>query len=371
MNQDDAAPEAVDRSAHRRPGHELAAARERAGISFEAMATTLHLPADQVQALEADEYSRLPPPAYVRGYLRAYAREVGMDADQVVADYDAICGEVEEPELVMHQGVPDPAGGRGPVLALLLVGVVAVAGALAWWLQQSPPTPVADSGDGGMTESADAVTGAAAEPVQGDRAEDAGEADRNETAESEPTEPEPPTETDNTPDAEPVAAVTDMEDAIETEETAAEEDPATGGSGAGQASEAVGGGEAVDGANAAATGESVPESMIAEGDRPNATSRAEEVATAAAGEGPDRLRIEVDGQSWLEIFDARGRQLAYTLYSGEEPVILNGWAPFDVMLGNSADVTVRFGDLEIDHSAFVRSDSTARFLVDGEGARRR
>lgn len=368
MNQDDAAPEAVESSVRRHPGHELAAARERAGISFEAMATTLHLPADQVRALEADEYSRLPPPAYVRGYLRAYAREVGMDADEVVAHYDAIRGEVEEPELVVHQGVPDPAGGRGPVLALLLVGVVAVAGALAWWLQQSPVSPVADSGDGGMIESADVATGAATEPVQDDRAEDIGEADRNETAELEPTEPEAP-ETGDAADAEPVAAVTDMEDAIE--ETAAEEDPATEDTDVERTSEAAGGEEAVDGANTAATGEAVPESMIAEGNRPNATSRAEEVATAAAGEGPDQLRIEVDGQSWLEIFDARGRQLAYTLYSGDEPVVLNGWAPFDVMLGNSHDVTLRFGDLEIDHSAFVRSDSTARFLVDGEGASRR
>lgn len=373
MNQDDGTSDVVEQFA-RHPGHELGAARERAGISLEDMAATLHLPVDQVRALEGDEYSRLPPPAYVRGYLRAYAREVGMEADQVVADYDAICGEVEDPELVIHPGVPDPATGHGPVLALLLVMAVAVAGALAWWLQQSTDLPIVSSGDDIAESAGVAETGSPSD----DFAEGDGEPAGTEPVEPEPAAPEAPEPTageEGAGLAESSTTMVDTDAAIEdaagaSGDTAAADDPVENGDRE-QAGETVTDEEPVDTAAATGTDETAGEHMLAQGDGQRATSRAEEVGTAAADEGPDQLRIEVNGESWLEVFDVRGRQLAYTLYSGDEPVTLNGWAPFDVFLGNSPDVTLRFGDLEIDHSAFVRSDNTARFLVDAEGASRR
>ena len=368
----------------RRPGHELCAARERVGISREDIARTLHLPAEQVDALEADDYARLPPPAYVRGYLRAYAREVGMDPDQVVADYDAVCGEAEDPELVVQYGQPDVSTGRGPGRARRGVVAGARVGAAAGWLQQPALSPIVTQ-EGAATGTAEPAMDTA-EPAS---ANEAGEAATVAEAE-EPamaTGPEEPATTEPTEADEPA-----IPEAPETDETAVAEagtgDDATaaaadGGTGAGADTDGAG----ADGTPAAGTGtetaeataateppaeEEVPETMVAEeSELPTATSRAELVATEAAGVGPDRLVVDVDGESWLEVFDSRGRQLAYTLYSGDEPVGLNGWAPFDVFLGNAPDVTLRFQGSEIDHSAFVRSDNTARFLVDSEGARRR
>lgn len=378
MNQDDVAPGVGEKHACR-PGHELGAARESAGISLKEMAATLHLPSEQVRALEDDDYSRLPPPAYVRGYLRTYAREVGMDADRLVADYDAVCGEVEDPALVIHPGVPDPVVGRGgPVLALLLVMAVAVVGALAWWLQQSTGIPIASNGDESTESAAMAETGSSQDDGL---EEDAGDPEQAEPVEAEPTAPEAPepaTEEGGTDPAESTTTTTDTTEAIDDpaitddtiDNTAAVDDPVED-SEVEQAGETPADEEPGDTAATSDTDEGVGERMLAEGTGPRETSRADEVGTVAAGEGPDELRIEVDGESWLEVFDARGRQLAYTLYTGDEPVTLNGWAPFDVMLGNSPVVTLHFGDLEIDHSAFVRSDSTARFLVDAEGASRR
>ncbi|MDZ7749818.1 MAG: DUF4115 domain-containing protein [Halofilum sp. (in: g-proteobacteria)] len=83
------------------------------------------------------------------------------------------------------------------------------------------------------------------------------------------------------------------------------------------------------------------------------------------------VELRLDGRSWIEVTDARGRELVYTLYTGSEPLQLRGWAPFDVFLGNSPAVEVRFGGEAVEKSAFTRSDNTARFLVDGRGARRR
>ncbi len=77
------------------------------------------------------------------------------------------------------------------------------------------------------------------------------------------------------------------------------------------------------------------------------------------------------GRSWIEVYDGRGRQLVYTLYTGDAPLRLRGWAPFDVFLGNSPDVRIRYEGEAVTKSAFTRSDETARFLVDADGARRR
>jgi hypothetical protein len=41
-----------------------------------------------VEALESGDEARMPPRAYVVGYLRAYAGAVGLDADEVVLRYE-------------------------------------------------------------------------------------------------------------------------------------------------------------------------------------------------------------------------------------------------------------------------------------------
>ncbi|MDX1609685.1 MAG: helix-turn-helix domain-containing protein [Halofilum sp. (in: g-proteobacteria)] len=374
MTEDDAQPN-VERGTTRRPGQDLRAARERAGIEQEELATNLHLTVDQVKAIEADDYEHLPPAAFVRGYLRAYAREVGLNADEIVAEFDAASGESGDPEIVLQVGEPDPGAGHGPIVALVIVVLVAAIGMGAWWLQQDR---------GLQIEAGDAVTGESVEPPPAEEpAEEVepGTADSGEDAPPEPAAPEPPAGEADTGAAsgteEPVsaaggsdsAAAAEAEASATPEPSAAPEEPVA--AEAETAAEAPAADGTTDAGDAAADSAAEPEAMVAEGEQPRVTSNAAEVATAAAATGPDVLVIEVDGRSWLEVFDVRGRQLAYTLYSGDEPVRLQGYAPFDVFLGNSPDVSLRFGDDPVDHSAFVRSDNTARFVVDAEGASRR
>ena len=71
------------------PGARLRAARERMGLDIGAVAGSLHLDRHIVVALEEDHREALPAQAYVRGYVRAYARLVGVDADQLAAMADA------------------------------------------------------------------------------------------------------------------------------------------------------------------------------------------------------------------------------------------------------------------------------------------
>ena len=61
------------------PGEQLRKARIGYGWSLGDVAANLNLDVDVVRALESGDYAGLPEPAFIRGYLRAYARLMEMD----------------------------------------------------------------------------------------------------------------------------------------------------------------------------------------------------------------------------------------------------------------------------------------------------
>jgi cytoskeleton protein RodZ len=77
-------------------GAMLRAARESAGFSIDALSQQLKLSPRQVKALEDGDYASLPGRTFVRGFVRNYARAVGIDPAAVLA---AIPGAVEAPAL--------------------------------------------------------------------------------------------------------------------------------------------------------------------------------------------------------------------------------------------------------------------------------
>ena len=62
-------------------GQQLAAAREREGLSVKDTAERLHVVARYVTAIESGEYAVLPGTVFLKGYVRTYARIVGLDED--------------------------------------------------------------------------------------------------------------------------------------------------------------------------------------------------------------------------------------------------------------------------------------------------
>ena len=66
---------------------QLKKARAEKGLSVEDMSEILKVKVPVLKALEEGDTTALPPVCYVRGYLDAYAREVGLDGDEVIAEY--------------------------------------------------------------------------------------------------------------------------------------------------------------------------------------------------------------------------------------------------------------------------------------------
>jgi cytoskeletal protein RodZ len=70
-------------------GATLRDAREHRGLSIEALAHTTRINAGVLRAIELNAFERLPAEVFTRGFLRAYAREVGVDAQKIVDQYTA------------------------------------------------------------------------------------------------------------------------------------------------------------------------------------------------------------------------------------------------------------------------------------------
>lgn len=73
-------------------GARLAAAREEAGLSVGEMAGRLRLHVNQVRALESGDLTHLPETAYVRGFVRSYARALNLDPAPLIDDLNTKVG---------------------------------------------------------------------------------------------------------------------------------------------------------------------------------------------------------------------------------------------------------------------------------------
>ncbi len=69
------------------PGAQIKAIREAQKVSVEEVAKRLYLDIQMVKNLEADNYAHLPPPIFVQGYLRAFAKLFNVSEEPLLAAY--------------------------------------------------------------------------------------------------------------------------------------------------------------------------------------------------------------------------------------------------------------------------------------------
>ena len=81
-------PTFVDPTGDISPGERLRKAREAADLSVRDIATALRLEPRTIEALESGSFDELPAPTFVRGYLRGYARAVGLPPDPLLDLYE-------------------------------------------------------------------------------------------------------------------------------------------------------------------------------------------------------------------------------------------------------------------------------------------
>lgn len=156
-------------------GIRLKAAREAKNMAVADVAAKLKLTARQVEALEEEDLSHLPSEIFVRGFVRNYARLVGLEPDSLIAPVN-VQAEVSETITAPSAGLNVGSSGirRWVVYPLIAMAIFLVlVAALYHWLRQGEDTLItapADLASPGLTvapvEGAPAVsTGTLPAPV--------------------------------------------------------------------------------------------------------------------------------------------------------------------------------------------------------------
>lgn len=143
-----------------RPGAVLRAEREALGVTVREVSETLNLSIAVIEAIEADDYQRLPGPVFARGYVRSYARLLELDPEPLVARYPRPPEQVpivpSRPEAPIWEWIrsrPELVlGAAGAALLLLLILLV------AWiWPDGDLPDSPPGSGAAAAAELGDAA----------------------------------------------------------------------------------------------------------------------------------------------------------------------------------------------------------------------
>lgn len=139
-------------------GAALRDAREQRRLSVDQLSRTTKISVATLRAIEKNEIDKLPGGIFIRGFLRAYAREVGLDVEDTVKRYlaqfeprpdEVVPIETDDTWLELTPAVHretnfDEAGQRAASVRLLFVGLalaIGLAGYLAFHESGTPAPP--------------------------------------------------------------------------------------------------------------------------------------------------------------------------------------------------------------------------------------
>ena len=126
----------------KRSGASLKAAREARNLTVADVAAKLKLTARQVEALEEAQFEHLPSEVFVRGFVRNYARLVGVEPDSLIVPVD-VGTEVADVITAPSAGVDVDSNNLRRWLVYPMIAAIVflvLVAALYHWLRQGEDT---------------------------------------------------------------------------------------------------------------------------------------------------------------------------------------------------------------------------------------
>ncbi|MFL1465906.1 RodZ domain-containing protein [Marinobacter sp. HN1S83] len=317
MSNEESAQQPVGESA----GSLLRRGREKKGLSVSDVADAQHLRPAVIQAIEDGDYQQIDSELFLKGYVRAYAKQVGLEADSVVAVLDRELEplRLKKAEALEANPLVDIERRRrqkrrfGKILILLVAVLVAAYLVLRFI-------------DDGTSET----EAPPEQEQQQDSEQDAGSL-------QEP-EPEP--------------AVDDSEARVRTDDELPAEDTAA--------------------APASTVGETTDEAFVT-ADEPEAADTEIPVAAPALTESArtedasdaGRLQISFSSDCWIEVTDSAGARLVSSLQREGDRVDVTGQMPLNVVIGAvDAVADISFQGEPVDMSEYRVVNNRAQFTLE-------
>ncbi|MYB89291.1 MAG: helix-turn-helix domain-containing protein [Proteobacteria bacterium] len=308
-------------------GSVLADARDQVGLSQEEIAGQMNLMVSTIQALEEDNFANLPGPTYVRGYLHTYCKLVGLDAGQLIRNYNE--QYPAEPE---HQPPSRPDKRRGAAVLWTTAAVIVLAGVYVFLQVPDPQPSVQPPGlaevPGESLASQEEVPEVAPEVSEASAVPEA------------PSASEAP-EVSEVPEVSGASEVADARIPESVENPQTQGTPVAEANGAGQVGP--------------------PDEESVQGAEQRPVTDGQPVSDGNL----EVLTMTFMDDCWIEIRDADMQLLHWDLMWSGAALEIEGKAPFEVLLGNSPGVVIHIDGKRFDHSRFHQSDRTSRFKVAG------
>ncbi|WP_421235521.1 cytoskeleton protein RodZ [Aeromonas enteropelogenes] len=300
------------------PGQLLRNAREQLGWTREQVASRIHLRLTLIAAIESDTYDKHTSHTFIRGYLRTYAKLVGIPEETILAAYDKL--GLTPPDNIDMQSFSrrsrQQANDSRLKVVTWLVILVLIGLSVAWWWQSTARRSAGDEALAATEMSASTTVAA----------------------------------TDSVPGAESQAPVTDAADtAIDAAAPAAVSE---------------------------ATGTLAPEAAVLPEENPSAavstqaeSSTSDVAATdeSAASEpaSAPQLKMSFTADCWLDVKDANGKTLYSGLKKANDELVLEGAEPLKLIVGAPMAVKLEYKGQSFDMSRY-NNGRTARFSLPQE-----
>ncbi len=297
-------------------GDALRQARAARGHTITEAAKATRLAEYIIEAIEQSDLNRLPPPTFVQGYLRTYARFLGLSEQAAVDNFNRAVPYKRESELHPRTSLPSQTSSHSPLIRsvsiiLAFVAVLALSyGAYNYYVKTAVTIG---------QENASTLARIRTEMHDSGSAQDL---------------------TQHSVISEDGALVVVAPD--EAEEIKATDNRLS--------------------VEAAAEAAAAPAPV----EKTGAVASADTGSLEVAAPTPDLLEMQAYGDSWVEISDAADRRLYHNLLKDGHRLSLRGLAPFAVFLGNAPGVEIQVNKIKVKIYRFIRANSVARFSVSTE-----
>src|SRR5437763_188190 len=127
-------------------GERMRREREMRGIKLEEIAESTKIGKRNLEALEQERFDQLPGGIFNKGFVRAYAKYLGLDEEQAVNDFLAASANYDQPSAlappipatwVKPPAMPSEASIRRKNRLWALTALLVLVAALAWWFYYS------------------------------------------------------------------------------------------------------------------------------------------------------------------------------------------------------------------------------------------
>lgn len=289
-------------------GKALTQARERCELTQEQLAKKLNLTMRKLGDLENGEFDKLGAPIFVRGYIKAYCKVVGIDPSELLQAYEPKQETNTQASMQSFSKRTEKEAHDNRLMLFSYIIIAIIIGSSLYWLWQNSDSSVEQSSTSNAASVAEMSRASKLEEQPQSR--DEAQQDLNQAQNSE-----------------------SLSESLQQQPEAAD--------------------------SSAQLDDTMPSGVDAQATQPTiqqvARSKPSEVLSEPLAPGEQKVIMRFSGECWVEVQDAKGKRLAYDIKRAGQAIELIGVAPFAVTLGKHDVVEITLNGNAVDISQFPKN----------------